>query len=50
VATVAGWPRDRVQVSATDFFELSSRKIEGDHLSFEQFRGSVCLVVNVASS
>jgi len=31
------------------FYELNMTSITGDQVSFEQFRGQVCLVVNVAS-
>ena len=36
--------------SPTSFFELTAHDAGGENLiSFEQYRGSVCLVVNVAS-
>ena len=31
------------------FHDLTMTSINGDAVSFEQFRGQVCLVVNVAS-
>jgi glutathione peroxidase-family protein len=34
----------------TSFHDLEMTSITGDQVSFEQFRGQVCLVVNVASA
>jgi glutathione peroxidase-family protein len=31
------------------FHDLEMRSITGDQVAFEQFRGQICLVVNVAS-
>jgi glutathione peroxidase-family protein len=33
----------------TDFHSLEMTSITGEQIRFEDFRGSVCLVVNVAS-
>jgi glutathione peroxidase-family protein len=34
----------------TSFHDLEMTSITGEQVSFEQFRGQVCLVVNVASA
>jgi glutathione peroxidase-family protein len=34
----------------THFHDLEMTSITGDQVSFDQFRGQVCLVVNVASA
>jgi glutathione peroxidase-family protein len=34
----------------TSFHDLEMTSITGEMVSFEQFRGQVCLVVNVASA
>jgi glutathione peroxidase-family protein len=33
-----------------DFHDITMTSITGDDVSFERFRGQVCLVVNVASA
>jgi len=38
------------KVPATDFFALSALDLNGDSLHFEDLRGKVMLITNVASS
>ena len=41
--------KEPVSTHGGSFFELSSRTIDGEELSFECFRGKVTMITNVAS-
>lgn len=51
LSTLLCWRGDPASLPAMSaFYEFEMTSITGEQVSFDQFRGQICLIVNVASA